>query len=454
MEKLTCDKPYNLDAARKARGLPRKRRKDPNTTCYELCIRIPEQYQDIAGQKKYSKTVYVLNKKTDLKEKVKAFENAKTEELESLVKADSSSNGEVDLDIDAHTSLRVYLQYYCEVRAPGLSKETVTNEASNSKYICETLGEIPLGKLSSNDIERAIKRVPELSERWAVQLREERERKRSSTNPNVHHRKLKPLKPIRVAGPDKQYKVLKFMREALNFAVDKEVLDRNVAKAKFLSRLFKKSKPLIDPLMEDEAGRLLGAIELLPTSFEKVAYLLLLNTGIRPEEVQAVRLGNFVYIDNEPCVSITGIVEHGTTRIKNYEGKSNASLRSIPIDDYTYQEVLKWADLLKLQLAEMGIKFTLSTPLITITGIPFTYNTLNKRWKAFVRKAGFEGTRMYALRHTFATITLAHGENIKTVSYLMGHESTAYTTDLYAAWVPNTRTGIGRRYMDTLRKAA
>ena len=36
-----------------------------------------------------------------------------------------------------------------------------------------------------------------------------------------------------------------------------------------------------------------------------------------------------------------------------------------------------------------------------------------------------------------------YGENIKTVSVLMGHASSAYTLDLYAAYVPNT--GIGAR---------
>ncbi len=47
-----------------------------------------------------------------------------------------------------------------------------------------------------------------------------------------------------------------------------------------------------------------------------------------------------------------------------------------------------------------------------------------------------------------------YGENIKTVSVLMGHASSAYTLDLYAAYVPNTGMEIGKRYMSFLRAAA
>ena len=454
MKVLKCDKPYNVDENRRQRGLPKKRRKDPQTTCFELCIRVPDEYRDLVGKKKHSKTVYVLNKKVDLKAKVDEFETEKNNELEALIEADVAAKAEHELEITANTPTGIYLNYYIDVRVNSVSKDTIENERSHCKYASEVIGGIPLGKLTSNDVDKALQAVPRLSEKWALELRAEREKKRNAVGMEVHHRKLKPLGPIKIAGPDKQYKVLKFLREALNFAVEKEVLTRTVARARFLTRLYKKSKPKVDPLMEDEAGRFLEELDKLETCYFKIGVLLLLGAGIRPEEMQAVRLGNFSYIDDEPCLSITGVVPHGSNVIVDYDGKSNAALRSIPIDDSIYEEVLKWAEILKAHLADMGIRFTLNTPLFSDTGMPVTYNTFKRQWNEFSKKAGFEGVRPYALRHTFATITLAHGENIKTVSYLMGHESTAYTTDLYAAWVPNTRTGIGRRYIKTLRKAA
>ncbi len=53
-----------------------------------------------------------------------------------------------------------------------------------------------------------------------------------------------------------------------------------------------------------------------------------------------------------------------------------------------------------------------------------------------------------------AGVRARDGENIKTVSVLMGHASSAYTLDLYAGYVPNTGIGIGVRYMNFLRAAA
>ena len=75
MARLRCDKPYNVDEARKQKGLPRRKRANPKTTCYELAIRVPSEYQAVMGQKKVTKTVYALNKKDDLRIQVRDFED-------------------------------------------------------------------------------------------------------------------------------------------------------------------------------------------------------------------------------------------------------------------------------------------------------------------------------------------------------------------------------------------
>lgn len=59
-----------------------------------------------------------------------------------------------------------------------------------------------------------------------------------------------------------------------------------------------------------------------------------------------------------------------------------------------------------------------------------------------------DGVGLEALRRTFATLNLANGENVKTVSVLMGHKSPSYILELYAGYVPNTAVGIGSRYID------
>lgn len=83
MKKLRCDKPYDIDEARRQKGLSRRRRKDSRTTAYELTIRVPEEYRTyFEGKKKLTRTVFALNKKDDLKDQINAFEDEKNAELE------------------------------------------------------------------------------------------------------------------------------------------------------------------------------------------------------------------------------------------------------------------------------------------------------------------------------------------------------------------------------------
>ena len=95
----------------------------------------------------------------------------------------------------------------------------------------------------------------------------------------------------------------------------------------------------------------------------------------------------------------------------------------------------------------MGLVLRSSTPLLGVAGRVLPYESFRNAWRRFVRRAGFEGTRPYALRHTFATINLAHGENVKTVSVLLGHADASYTLDLYVGFIPSTTRGLGNRYV-------
>lgn len=105
-------------------------------------------------------------------------------------------------------------------------------------------------------------------------------------------------------------------------------------------------------------------------------------------------------------------------------------------------------------IEDLGLMPTMRMPLMSDGPKPYAYNTWRKQWGKFIDENGFSGIRPYALRHTYATQNLANGENIKTLSVLMGHESPSYTLDLYAGYVPNTAMGIGSRYIDYIRSSA
>ena len=52
--------------------------------------------------------------------------------------------------------------------------------------------------------------------------------------------------------------------------------------------------------------------------------------------------------------------------------------------------------------------------------------------KKILKDVGLEHFRFHDLRHTFATLALQNGVDIKTVSGMLGHFSAGFTLDTYA----------------------
>ncbi len=353
MQPLNCDKPYNLDEAAARRGAPRRRRKDSRTTAYELTIRIPEEHRrHFGGKKKLTRVVFALNKKVDLRGQVKAFEEEKNAAL--ALALEHEGGGGLDAAAWAAMPFGEYAERYVDRRAGAISAATVANERRYLEYAKVTIGAIPLKELVAEDVERCVLAVPRLSREWAEERMRRLEENRERLRREGRLKRRAPLKPPRVAGPAMQSKVLKFVREVLNDAVDREHVGRNVAKKRFLSKGFKKGRPLVDPLMEDEAGRFLEQASLLPLGMTKVAVLLLFSTGMRPEEMLALRVGTFVPAEDGGDAQVRIVAAQRAGRVEGYT-KSDSSMRTVPVDRYTASVVEAWIEEKRRALGEMGL---------------------------------------------------------------------------------------------------
>ena len=58
-------------------------------------------------------------------------------------------------------------------------------------------------------------------------------------------------------------------------------------------------------------------------------------------------------------------------------------------------------------------------------------NSTYECFKLLVHKIGIDKTRFHDLRHTFATLSIQNGDDIKTVSQNLGHATVAFTLDVY-----------------------
>jgi integrase len=64
-------------------------------------------------------------------------------------------------------------------------------------------------------------------------------------------------------------------------------------------------------------------------------------------------------------------------------------------------------------------------------GSPLEGTNVTKLFQRIVKEAGLGHMRFHDLRHSYASIALAHGVTLHTVSKLLGHSSITLTSDTY-----------------------
>ena len=80
------------------------------------------------------------------------------------------------------------------------------------------------------------------------------------------------------------------------------------------------------------------------------------------------------------------------------------------------------------------------------TGGPMSPDSVLKMLHRVLERAGLPEIRFHDLRHTFATLALQNGVDIKTVSGMLGHFSAGFTLDTYA----QVTTAAQRQAADTI----
>lgn len=184
-----------------------------------------------------------------------------------------------------------------------------------------------------------------------------------------------------------------------------------------------------------EEQKRLVAYLLHPTDSCKFGLLLALYTGLRIGELCALR---WSCIDlREQTIRIAATMQRlgGTgegTRIVIGAPKSDSSLRTIP---------------LPAQIAVLCRHMQPADPeAYVLTGGPayMEPRTLQYRLKRYTAACGLEGVHAHTLRHTFATRAIESGFELKSLSEVLGHATTAITMERYVHSTLCRRLGAPR----------
>lgn len=159
-------------------------------------------------------------------------------------------------------------------------------------------------------------------------------------------------------------------------------------------------------------------------SSKSVGILLGIYTGMRIGEICALQWKDINF--EEQIINVNKTVQRIYNPLDELEpskiiitpGKTKNSIRQIPITNDIVQ-------ILKNIKSEDGF-YVLSN-----SKRPIEPRTYRKFYNKFMKQTGVEPIKFHALRHTFASINIENGTDVKTISDILGHSDIATTLKTY-----------------------
>ena len=168
-----------------------------------------------------------------------------------------------------------------------------------------------------------------------------------------------------------------------------------------------------------------------------ISFWLLFMTGMRIGEAAALQWDD---IDFETgLLSITKTLYYKSmTEYKFVEPKTQASKRTIVIDEDTIKELKEWKEVQQKVLKDCNF-------VISYSGIPTSKHTLPRALEKLAGLAGIHRIKIYALRHSHASLLISMGENPLIIKDRLGHEKIQTTLGTYGHLYPNSNFEVAKK---------
>ncbi|MCF2617737.1 site-specific integrase [Oscillibacter valericigenes] len=328
------------------------------------------------------KTIYknVLGKtQAEVKEKLKRA-------IEDSAKLDTSKVGQYTVG----QWMDVWFENYAKIKVRPSSHQTYRGYIEN--HIKPNIGSIPLNKLTSLELQKFYKKLLGNGRVERIESKKQPKGLSAKTVRNINQ----------------------IISSALNLAIEQRLILTNPANACALPKLEHREMKTLP--VEQLASSLREAKE--SGVFEM--YYIELATGLRRGELLGLKWSD---ID----------LEHGNLWVQRQIVRIDGEIVEAPLKTKNAYRTLPLStdavDVLKEQKKKCG-----NSPYVfpSPTGGPISPDSVLHMLHRVLKRAGLPKVRFHDLRHTFATLALQNGVDIKTVSGMLGHFSAGFTLDTYA----------------------
>lgn len=216
----------------------------------------------------------------------------------------------------------------------------------------------------------------------------------------------------------------------LSKAEQEQLVVRNVARLAEKPRVIHKEAVYLD---DEQAKQFLSFVLEEPDIRIKSALLLLLFTGMRREE-----LCGLSWSDLDESSQLVHIYRSSQYRphMGELEGptKNPSSVRAIKIPLFVVQTLKEYHAWWTSQQIAFGKEWQgkLQRLFIQENGSPINPDTINYWLEKFLRKHNFPHITPHSLRHTFATLNISNGVDIRTLQSLTGHAQASTLVNTYS----------------------
>lgn len=222
------------------------------------------------------------------------------------------------------------------------------------------------------------------------------------------------------------------LRAALTEAVRQGAVERNVA---MLVTLPRSSRPAVQAMTPVDARSIIDGVQ---GHRLEALFVTALFTGLRQGELLGLGWTDLDLAGGTLTVRRTLSTRGGRATLG--EPKTASSKRTLPIAPAALAALHRHRDAQVFEAKRLGQAWGNELNLVFVSGSggPLDSGNVTRLFHKLLSVAGIPRIRFHDLRHGAATMALASGQNLKTVSAQLGHSNIGQTADTYGHVAPAT----------------